>query len=111
MEDKLATTEEQRRMAIEKTNALEKHLAEMEGEGLLRGLTRPPTAVLQQESIDHAADLRKQCAEMRPQARGVAIVAAELEHAQEQAARVKPLREELDRLLGRKSRARKAVQK
>ncbi len=46
-----------------------------------------------------------------PQPRTLPVVAAELQHAQEQAARVKPLREELDRLLGRKSRARKAVAK
>ncbi len=78
---------------------------------------------MQALTTDHAADLRRQHAErlaaqvrreaggdIKQQTRGVAIVAAELEHAQEQAARVKPLREELDRLLGRKTRKAK-VQK
>lgn len=39
--------------------------------------------------------------------RTIAVVAAELERAQLAAATVKPLREELDRLLGKRTRARK----
>lgn len=64
-----------------------------------------------QEKVDYVADLQRQRNEMKQQERTVPVVWAELQHAQEQAARVKPLREELDRLLGRKVRARKAVQK
>ncbi len=56
--------------------------------------------------IARVAEMHREAGLAAP-ARTVSVVAAELEHAQEQAARVKPLREELDRLLGRKSRARK----
>ncbi len=75
---------------------------------LARGLTRPSTDELRRDSLADAADLRRQYETMKQQTRGVAVVAAELEHAQEQAVRVKPLREELDKLLGRKVRTRKA---
>ncbi len=68
----------------------------------------------QQQPIEHFritshAEMQRELSKDQP--RTVSVVAAELEHAQEQAARVKPLREELDRLLGRKARTRKAVAK
>lgn len=67
------------------------HMADITNEGLISG-----------------SEGAKQYQKQFEPARTLAVVAAELERAQLLAATVKPLREELDRLLGKRTRAKKA---